>query len=333
MTPIGETLRRERLKKNLDLNQVSNQLKIAPRFLEAIEEEQFDRLPGTVFAKAFVRQYARALGLEEEEFAGQVKQLLEPPPVEAQFAQALHENKTAPIHVPPVEEWETQRGRDFKWPSWIPATGLVIVAMLACSFVYAWWQRDRHTVSAQGPSAAQQQTAVATTPAANSVPGTLTSAQKPAEEPPAPAEAAVPDVTKPAEKPVEKAAEVAPPKTTAPAEGSPAVAAPKETEAIAETPKPNGPVHVVVTADEDVWVSARADGKYLFSSTLGAHESRKLDGSGNVTLRLGNAGGVNITVNGRPIGPVGGKGQARTVQLTSGGFQIEAAPKPSLPPL
>jgi len=47
-----------------------------------------------------------------------------------------------------------------------------------------------------------------------------------------------------------------------------------------------------------------------------------------VMLRLGNAGAVTITLNGKPIGEIGPKGQVRTVQLTSGGFQI-VAPKPS----
>ena len=47
-----------------------------------------------------------------------------------------------------------------------------------------------------------------------------------------------------------------------------------------------------------------------------------------VTLRLGNAGGVTITLNGKPIGPVGPKGQVRTLQFTSGGFQIVAGQAP-----
>ena len=67
MTPVGETLRRERLKRNLDLEEISRELKISPRFLKAIEDDQFDKLPGGVFAKSFVRQYARLLGLDEEQ--------------------------------------------------------------------------------------------------------------------------------------------------------------------------------------------------------------------------------------------------------------------------
>ena len=64
MTSIGEMLRREREKRNLDLDQVSRELKISTRFLEAIETENFDRLPGGVFAKSFVRQYARMFDLD-----------------------------------------------------------------------------------------------------------------------------------------------------------------------------------------------------------------------------------------------------------------------------
>jgi hypothetical protein len=46
-------------------------------------------------------------------------------------------------------------------------------------------------------------------------------------------------------------------------------------------------------------------------------------------LRLGNAGGVDIQLNGKPLGPAGPEGQIRTVQLTSGGFNIVAPSKPA----
>ena len=80
MTPVGETLRRERLKRNLDLEEISRELKISARFLKAIEDDQYDKLPGGVFAKSFVRQYARLLGLDEDQIAGQVQQNLAPLP-------------------------------------------------------------------------------------------------------------------------------------------------------------------------------------------------------------------------------------------------------------
>jgi cytoskeleton protein RodZ len=103
--------------------------------------------------------------------------------------------------------------------------------------------------------------------------------------------------------------------------------------AAAPAPNPNAAVRVQVVAAEPVWVLARADGKYLFSGTLGANESRTVEANGAVLLRLGNAGGVTVLLNGKPLPALGPKGQVRDVQLTPGGFQIVAAPKPSVEPL
>ena len=86
-----------------------------------------------------------------------------------------------------------------------------------------------------------------------------------------------------------------------------------------------------ITATEPVWVRATSDGKYVFSGTIEANQTRTVDGSQTVLLRLGNAGGVSITLNGKPIGEVGPKGQVRNLQLTPGGFQIVAAPKSPAP--
>jgi hypothetical protein len=85
---------------------------------------------------------------------------------------------------------------------------------------------------------------------------------------------------------------------------------------------------VEVTAEEPVWVRAQADGTYLFSGTLAAHQSRTIEANGTVELRLGNAGAVTVVLNGKPLGAVGPKGQVRTVQFTPGGFQIVPAKSP-----
>src|SRR6185369_17920040 len=94
MTPVGETLRRERLKRNLDLEEISRELKISARFLKAIEDDQYDKLPGGVFAKSFVRQYARLLGLDEEELAAEVQRAIEPPSAVPQF---VEQTKPSPV--------------------------------------------------------------------------------------------------------------------------------------------------------------------------------------------------------------------------------------------
>ena len=99
----------------------------------------------------------------------------------------------------------------------------------------------------------------------------------------------------------------------------------------ASASNPNAAVRVELTADEPVWVLVRTDGKYLFSGTLGAKESRTFEAASTVLLRLGNAGGVTITLNGKSVGSVGPKGQVRTVQFTSGGVEIVPGAKPPAP--
>jgi cytoskeleton protein RodZ len=62
---FGARLRREREQRNITLDEISVSTKIGTRFLRALEEEQFDQLPGGIFNKSFVRAYARHLGIDE----------------------------------------------------------------------------------------------------------------------------------------------------------------------------------------------------------------------------------------------------------------------------
>ena len=316
MTSIGEILRRERLKRNLELGQIAQELKIASRFLEAIEAGQLDKLPGGVFTRSFVMQYARALGLDEEKIAAELQRTLDPPPEVPVFVEAPKPADSA-IRVPRVEEWEAVGEGRFRWSSSsLSAAALVVVVMLLCSGLYAWyawWQR------AHPPVAAHQSPAVAAVPPAPP--------PAPVEQPPSPVvqPSTVPTGTQPPSTipaPAQSTEQPAPP-VTAPPTAVPVAGA--------SASHPDAPVRVELIADEPVWVLARSDGKYFFSGTLGAKESRTIEATSTVVLRLGNAGGVTITLNGKPVGPVGPKGQVRTVQFTSGGFEIVAVPKPPAP--
>jgi cytoskeleton protein RodZ len=328
MTLVGETLRRERLKRNLDLEEISGELKISKRFLQAIENDQYDKLPGGVFAKSFVRQYARLLGLDEEAIAGQVQQVLGPEPEGPQLAGKSKPAGFVPIQVPKVEEWETVGDRRFHWSGWFSAVVLVAV-MLVCSGVYAWMQRPKSPVTAQAnpPMQSGAPSAVQTAPA----PAPIAAQPAPSPTAAAPPAASVEPAAAPAQV-VEQPPDRQKPVAQAPVEQTPAE--PKPAPALARVPPPNpdATVRVEITADEAVWMLARTDGKYAFSATMDAHTTRTVEGVKEVTLRLGNAGGVTISLNGKPIGPAGPKGQVRTIQFTSGGFQIVPAKPPSAPP-
>jgi cytoskeleton protein RodZ len=68
MASFGENLRRERELRGISLREIADATKISVRFLKALEEDRVDLLPGGLFPKAFVRQYARHLGLDAERY-------------------------------------------------------------------------------------------------------------------------------------------------------------------------------------------------------------------------------------------------------------------------
>jgi cytoskeleton protein RodZ len=356
MSSIGETLRRERQKRNLELDQISRDLKISSRFLQAIENDQFEQLPAGVFAKSFVRQYATLLGLDAEELVAEVQRTLtpEPPPgMPAAETQRESLGKVPELNIGRGEEWERVGDRR-NWSSSLPAFAMVVVVMLVCSGLYAFFQRERHPAVSAATTEASKRQAVSQqqqqqpaqpavqTPAPTEQAQAGTPAQQPAGQPqaaPSQPASAPSQAAQTSAQPAAAPPTVANANPQAPAAGAtaPGQVPAQQTDAQAAADRtvigtPGGAVKVEITAAEPVWVLARANGKYLFSGTLDANTSKTLEANGTVLLRVGNAGGLNITLNGKPVGPLGPKGQVRDVQFTSGGFQIVAAPKPPSPP-
>jgi cytoskeletal protein RodZ len=67
VSELGEFLRKARSERGLSLEDVQESTKIRKRYLEAIEEGKYSILPGTFYARAFIKQYSEAVGLDPEE--------------------------------------------------------------------------------------------------------------------------------------------------------------------------------------------------------------------------------------------------------------------------
>jgi cytoskeletal protein RodZ len=80
MTSIGDTLRRERQRRHLEIPQIAGELRISSRFLEAMEQDEFAKLPGGVFTRSFVRQYGDFLGLDGEALVAEMGRAAAPEP-------------------------------------------------------------------------------------------------------------------------------------------------------------------------------------------------------------------------------------------------------------
>jgi len=64
---IGEKLRLEREARGIALRDISEQTRISMRYLEAIEVDDYRRLPGGIFNRSFIRAYAKFIGYDENE--------------------------------------------------------------------------------------------------------------------------------------------------------------------------------------------------------------------------------------------------------------------------
>ena len=181
---FGDNLKREREMRGVSLDEISAATRIATRFLQAIENEQWDQLPGGVFNRGFVRAVAHYLGLDEENIV-------------AEYALAVNDNPTVPVWTgrPPAV------AAPQPWIPWILAAVVVIVLLGGGWFgtrrVLAWRAARRAArdaaMSAQAAPVPPPVTSADSTPAPAPAPTDATPAVTAAPDgSPAPADAAPP---------------------------------------------------------------------------------------------------------------------------------------------
>jgi helix-turn-helix protein len=90
---IGNSLREARLRQGLDFPEIEQRTKIRGKYLRALEDEQFDLLPGQTYVKGFLRSYAEYLGLDGQlyvdEFNSRYVTGEEEPPIRPSRAETL----------------------------------------------------------------------------------------------------------------------------------------------------------------------------------------------------------------------------------------------------
>lgn len=79
MADIGSTLREARVRARIDMTEVEARTKIRAKYLRAIENEEWDLLPGPVYAKSFLRTYGDYLGLDSRMLVDEFKRRYEHP--------------------------------------------------------------------------------------------------------------------------------------------------------------------------------------------------------------------------------------------------------------
>ena len=340
--PVGELLREQRQELGLDINDVGEVLRIKPTFLDALEENRPQDLPGPTYVLGFVRAYARHLGLDDE------------------WVLERYKAESAGVQARPDLAFPAPLGERS-----LPGGPVLLVALILAICGYGTWyylstgERARPERVSAVPPALQipppEQAAaggVNTNPpalaaAADPAPAAKTPANSPKTAPANPPTVAPTPTANapgnPANNPrlgsglfpgsvaattspnaaagLPADATAAPAKTPAPepagsgaatASAAPQTAAASLGSAPANTDSGAAAGRIDIKATADCWVQIRGpDQSIVFSRVLKTGETYRVPARSGLVLRTGNAGALTIAVDGKQVPAIGPLGALR----------------------
>jgi cytoskeleton protein RodZ len=306
MAALGQKLREERESRNISIEEIAAATKIVPRYLEALEADHLDQMPGGFFVKGIIRSYARAIGLDADEVlsrykaAGLVGGTAEsiraeaprpspaekvPPYVPTVPAEPESPREAAPAPAPVHEAVTDLFVEEAPKPGLSPAARKrllawgwrTLAALIVITAVFYLWssRRPRPPQQAPGTFAAREALPPAqkTEPVAAPVPQSQTE-----------------NASDPAAKP-------AAPKTEPP---------PAAAEEVWRG------VTIEISFQAETWIQVRTDGEIKVNGVFPAGATARARADKELLIHTGNAGGFRFLLNGRPAKPLGRSGQVLT---------------------
>ena len=258
METVGEHLKRVRKTCGYSIDDVARVTRINLRYLEAIENDDFSRLPEDIFILGFLRSYARFLGINEQEIISRFKE--------------KGGSETHGVDLQGPEEGT--RVKENGLPDFIKNIKIILpvgLGLISLLFVLIIFSGNRENYTVQSSNSIQD-----------------TGVEK--------------NMIEPEEK-QEIKNEV---KNSL-----------KQNEA---AKKALEPVLIKIFAKDLTWVQVRIDEKEVKEALMKPGEVVSWNAEGKITMILGNAGGVNVEVNGKAQEPVGKSGEVvRDIVITSAG--------------
>ena len=278
---FGEHLRGQREMRGISLDQIMATTKISRRLLQALEDEQFELLPGGIFNKSYVRAYAKCVGMDEEEAVAEYLEAAKEPLPDTRVIAHQHES----IHT-------DRRSESPRFP-FVPV--LVLVAVVAGG-VGAW-----KLVRGRQPNRQMPQP---------QAPATVSSAAPNVES-----SASAHNRVEP------EAAKTTPPvNSTAPGAASaqaPATSQKDVEGAFTAYTSASSPFQLTVRAKESAWISIKSDGKSVVRGILKPPEVKTIRAADQVIFYTGNAGAVDLAFDGKNIPLTGGQNDTRTLVFSA----------------
>lgn len=259
----GAVLAAAREEMNLSVSDVARHLKLTPSQVEALEEGAYERLPGRVFVRGFLRNYAKLLGVDPQPLLRRIEHEMPQPRVVAE--------------PPPAQEAVMPTGERSRLPLYTGIAATVIAALAAYEFGF----------NNPPPEEASQ-------PSKSGAPAQATA--------PDPGPSAAASATSPAPPPV-KPYSVASAPSAAAGSGvplNPALSAPEGTES-AKAPRP-GERELHFRFEQESWVEIRdRNDKVIFSKLNRAGAEERVAAAPPLKLVVGNARGVRLMYDDKPV--------------------------------
>lgn len=365
MGEFGDKFRKAREKKDISLDAVSNVTKISSRMLQAIEEENFDQLPGGVFNKGFIRAYAKHLGMDAEEAvtdylaclrqaqidahevweperpalvgpapahsATPGKRFVEPGKPAVKPQSPLQVEELPGLQLPRAEHVRPPR-KSFSGSSnvEIPWRILAIAAVVVVLAIILWVRRSHIHNAATAPATSEP--AIVPSVAASAP---VNQAAQSSTVGSTTAAASTPNQPQP---PVTKALGTNGVPASAPAASSipnsASGAAPNDG-TVPDQPDSKPPakstaqLKLVIRANETSWISLIADGQTVSRETLIAPAHASVRANHEIVAKIGNAAGVTFLWNGKEIPADGAEAEVKTFIFDSDGMRVVPTTQPS----
>jgi cytoskeleton protein RodZ len=316
MAGFGENLRREREMRHVSLEEISETTKISVRFLDALENEDFAKLPGGIFVRSFIRAYANYLGLDADSVIAEY-QFVVPPEDDADFSKfCLARGGVKQKKGTPLIPW------------------LVAIALLGggyAIFHYAHYSAEAPLASVRSMLDGRATTSTVTRQTENS--SESRDPQVLGAKPMDGAMGSVPPQGSGSHSPGSKS----PPRLDLSSSSSTRsrtssqsdpgdgllVGSTQDRQSSRSDASSNGvsaasrgELVLQVAANQPSWVAVEADGKTVFENVLAPDKVRTLVAKNYFDVTTGNAQGTVLTLNGVTLRGLGRHGEVRKLHLT-----------------
>jgi cytoskeletal protein RodZ len=295
---IGAILREARTVRNISLEDASRRTRIHPNILRSMESDDFQKL-GIVYGKSFLKMYAEFLGCDKTGLLRRLENVFGPKTDDfAKTVNVLTPEPTPEVHgvfVRAVKQAQVVL-RKVNMRFLGSVVGVIVIGLLV---VVLGARAVRSIRSRPKPAPADQKPGQAE----------VSAAAKPSK----PASAKPAEVKEPAAVPLVEAPKPAPakPASPEPAAVKPAVLSSKEK------------LVLVIRAKDKCWIQVKVDGKVAFQNILVKGAAETWQAQEKIELWLGNAGVIQMELNGRLLEKIGRPGQTlRNVVITRSGLSV-----------